>query len=75
MPLTHKNGAEWQKRETGAGNLIRLVFIWPSKTTPCFIAIHPAVDTHVCDPVCLGMCVHVFPQMSVTIQAHVHLWA
>lgn len=51
VPLTHKM-RERQRRERGAGNLIHLVFIWPSKTTPCATAIHPAVDMHVCAPVC-----------------------
>lgn len=80
MPLTLQTEGERQERETGAGNLIHLVFIWPSKTTPRSIAIQSAVDVHVCasvySPVCsvrVCVCDHVFSHISV--QARVHLWA
>lgn len=75
MPLTHKEEGEKQERETGAGNMIHLVFIWPSKTTPRSIAIQPRYrHARVCMCVCMCVCMSfpicIFPYKPVCIYGH-----
>lgn len=76
VPLTHQKGGERQDKETGARNLIHLVFIWPSKTTPRSIAIQSATHIRVFVCVCLvnaGMCMSV--SCRFPCKPELYLWA
>ena len=73
---TWKEG-ERQRKETGAGNLIHLVFIWASKITPRSAEIHPAANLHVEASVCCLACtsarLHVFSYNHIPTNAWAHV--